>query len=78
MSWNYRIIKYKDGSGFGLHEVYYDKSGHPYAMTNSPTSFVQGTEEDAPVLIKSLCMALTDALERPVFDEPEEWPGETI
>lgn len=23
MSWNYRIVEYADGSGFGLHEVYY-------------------------------------------------------
>lgn len=78
MTWNYRIVKYKDGSGFGLHEVFYDKSGRPSAMTKESISFVVDNEEGPPILIKSLCMALTDALERPIFEEPEEWLGETI
>jgi hypothetical protein len=23
MSWNYRIVRYRNGEGFGLHEVFY-------------------------------------------------------
>ena len=27
MTWNYRVVKYSDGSGYGLHEIYYDDDG---------------------------------------------------
>ncbi len=33
MTWNYRIVKYADGSGFGLHEVGYNLMGEPVSMT---------------------------------------------
>ena len=39
MSWNYRIVEYRDGSGFGLHEVFYDDKGQPWSMTEQPASF---------------------------------------
>lgn len=73
--WNYRIVKYKDGSGFGLHEVFYDKDGEPWAMTENPASFVCDNDEGPNGINQSLSRARVDALKRPVFDEPKKWPG---
>lgn len=70
MSWNYRIVKYADGTGFGLHEVHYDSAGKETAMTERPAGFVGDTSEE---IRGSLMMAKMDATKRPVFDEPAEW-----
>lgn len=75
MSWNYRIVRYKDASGFGLHEVYYDKGGFPYSMTADAVRFTCGPDEGPEGITERLMMARTDARKRPVFDEPDEWPG---
>jgi len=72
MSWNYRIIRYHDGT-FGLHEVYYDKANQPWGMTKHPCRFL--TDRDPDDLIKSLEMAAKDARERPILDQPKRWPG---
>jgi hypothetical protein len=73
MSWNYRIVRYRDGSGFGLHEVHYDRDGQPRAMTEQPTSFACDVEDGPEGVVQSLGMAHRDALGRPVLDEPEQW-----
>jgi hypothetical protein len=78
MTWNYRIIKYRDSNGFGLHEVYYDEKGRPSAMTKNPVGFACELDEGSGTVISALCMALTDALLKPVLDEYETWPGEQI
>lgn len=70
MGWNYRIVRYADGSGLGLHEVYYDADGKEISMTAEPASFVGDTPEDVR---SALLMAKTDAHRRPVFDEPDDW-----
>lgn len=70
MSWNYRIVKYSDGSGFGLHEVYYDSEGKEKAMTDKPAGFVGDTPEEIKDV---LAMAASDASKRPVFEQPVEW-----
>ena len=43
MSWNYRIVKYANGDGYGLHEVFYDAAGNPKSMTAEPAGFVGDT-----------------------------------
>lgn len=77
--WNYRIVKYRPGvkvapgaseDCYGLHEVYYNSKGEPWAMTSDPRGFIGETPEE---LIDALNMALRDAQERPVLEEPEEW-----
>ena len=73
MTWNYRIVRYKNGSGFGLHEVFYNKSGKATAMTQNPISFSVDAEEGANTVISAMSMALSDAITRGVFDEPEKW-----
>lgn len=75
MSWNYRIVRYRDNSGFGLHEVYYDKDGEPWGMTEEPATFVCDLEEGRSGITAALMTARTDALRRSVLDEPEKWPG---
>lgn len=75
MSWNYRIVRYRNNEGFGLHEVYYDKEGLPWSMTEEPAAFACDADEGPGGIQQSLMMARTDARIRPVFDEPEVWPG---
>ena len=75
MSWNYRIVKYRDGSGYGLHEVYYDKDGKPINRTENPATFTSHDFEGPGGIENSLIMARTDARKRPVLDEAEIWPA---
>lgn len=76
MSWNYRIVRYKGGDGYGLHEVFYDADGQPWSMTDRPVGFVCDEAEDPKASIRrQLMTAATDARLRPIFDEPETWPG---
>lgn len=77
MSWNYRIVRYPNNEGYGLHEVLYDKDGLPWSMTEEPASFVCGVDEGPNGVKQSLLMARVDAIKRPVFDQPEDgkWPG---
>ena len=67
MSWNYRIIRHKEGH-FALHEVYYDDAGTPHSYTADPISFVSDEEEGPDGIIASLEHALTDARTKPVLD----------
>lgn len=70
MTWNYRIIKYHNGTGYGLHEVHYAADGKPIRMTAEPAGFVG----DSPEEVRSaLLVARGDANRRTVFDEPAEW-----
>jgi hypothetical protein len=76
MSWNYRLVRYRDGSGYGLHEIFYDDDGQPTGMTEQPISFSCDRNEDAVKEIsEALKLALNDVTNRPIFDEPAEWPG---
>ena len=75
MSWNYRIVRYLDGRGFGLHEVFYDENGLPYGMTESPCAFVCGPDERPRGVVASLEDALLGLSGRVPLDEPEVWPG---
>lgn len=73
--WNYRIVKYKTGDGYGLHEVYYDDVGEAWAMTKDPISFGCDIEEGPEGVLSSIRLALQSVETRPVFDEPKKWPG---
>lgn len=70
MSWNYRIVEYADGTGFGLHEVHYDKDGKEIRMTERAAGFVGDSPEE---IRGSLLIARMDASKRPIFKEPHEW-----
>lgn len=75
MSWTYRIVKYRDGSGFGLHEVYCDREGLPWGMTERPCGFgCYADEEPRGSIWQQLQRAIKDTVQ-PVFEEPENWPG---
>lgn len=73
MTWNYRIVKYADGTGFGLHEVHYDEEGKEVSMTENPVRFASETAEE---LRDSLIIAKTSAINRPVLEPPKEWATE--
>ena len=70
MTWNYRMIRYNDEKGFGIHEVYYDEDGEPDGMTVNAVSFAVGYLEDGPEdLARSLKQALSDATKLTILDE---------
>lgn len=75
MSWNYRVVRYPNNEGFGLHEVYYDKEGQPWGMTEEPARFVCSADEGPGGVKGSLLMARVDAIKRPTLDLPAIWPG---
>ena len=64
MSWNYRVMKDKDGN-YGIHEVYYTSEGKPIQSTVN--SMVE-TEESIKALTDVL-KKYTLALDKPVLDE---------
>ena len=74
-TWNYRVVRYKDESGFGLHEVFYDDAGLPWAMTKNPISFVCDLHEGPAGIVGALLTARVDAKKRGVLDESKKWPG---
>ncbi len=78
--WNYRLVRYVDGSGFGLHEVYYGDDKLPRAMTEDPISFACDLEEGPNGVRKSITQAHKDAIGRPIFDEPAKgsWPSKSL
>lgn len=73
MSWNYRIVEYADGNGYGVHEVHYDDAGVEVAMGANPAAFVGETPEEVRAAI---ARAHTDTARRPVFEPPAEWAEE--
>lgn len=67
-TWNYRVMKLIDDDGehyHQIHEIYYDKKGHPNAYTENPVSVFsnEGIEGLSSVLEK-----MAEALTTPVLD----------
>ncbi len=73
--WRYQLVRYRDGSGIGVHEVYCDVAGRPFGMTAEPVRFHIDTDETAASLLQSVLDAAADILRYPILDEPEVWPG---
>lgn len=74
MTWNYRIVKYSDAGGYGLHEVYYNSAGKPCGMTEESCRFFADAEEGPSGIVDSLQRALNGAI-RGVLDESEFPPS---
>lgn len=70
MTWNYRVVKYANGSGFGLHRVFYNADGSEKTMSESPVSFFGKTRDE---VYENLCLAKMDAMKRPIFNESANW-----
>jgi len=76
MSWNYRIVKYASGKGFGLHRVRYNAEGEEMSMSELPVTFAGDTPAE---VVDELVLAKMDSTRRPVFVEPAGWGAtETI
>ena len=77
MSWNDRIVQYRDGAGYGLHEVFYDDAGKPWSMTEAPIGFSCDLDEGPEGIRDSIDMAFADSRREPVLIQPEtgQWPG---
>ncbi|MCK5602735.1 hypothetical protein KAR91_12720 [Candidatus Pacearchaeota archaeon] len=78
--WIYQIVQYRDGSGFGLHEVFYNGDEEPWGRTDDPEVLRHGPgTEDDPVtaegLKRKMALMLADAIRHDVLEEPEEWPA---
>jgi len=73
MSWDYRIVRCRDG-WFGLHEVHYDDDDRPTGM--NPAYFQVRAEDGPQAIVESLQMALRDAMGRRILREAETWPEE--
>ena len=74
MTWNYRIVKYAKGDGYGLHEVHYDGFfGSPISMTTLAVGFAGETPEE---ILEALKMAKQDIERQSIFDEPIEWTNQ--
>jgi hypothetical protein len=69
VSWNYRITRNPDSSGFALREVFYDDDGRPNGWTD-PIIFAW-PDEGPEGIAKSLELALKDARRLPVLDLPD-------
>lgn len=77
MTWNYRIVKFKntprnkeftgEDHYYALHEVYYNEAGKPDGITENPITFVCDEEEGPDGITRSLERALKDAKNRPVL-----------
>ena len=73
-TWNYRVVR-RQAHGqpyLALHEVHYDDAGKPTGMTKEPCRFVCEDEDGAESIAASLMMAHSDAIKRPILDDP--WP----
>ena len=68
----YRIVCYRSGKGYGLHEVFFDTDGEPFGMKKEPSYFAA---ESVITIRQTLTQAL-EAAALSVLVEPEHWPGQ--
>jgi hypothetical protein len=66
---NWRIVKYSNGTGFGLHEVYYNDDNSLRSMSARP--FHVGDPADE--IRQAAMMANADAHRQPVLEQPTGW-----
>jgi hypothetical protein len=61
MSWNYRVLKRRDGSdvSYGIYEVYYDDAGSVVACSESPSEPYGETFEELVADLKLFAVATT-------------------
>ena len=72
MSWNYRVIRYANNEGFGLHEVYYDESGKVEGWTEDPVITCSANESFEREFIRELKAMMKDIESAgPVIEEDE-------
>ena len=70
MSWNYRLLKMKDGEDdfYQIHEVYYDKQGKVKGYTKNGATVAGNDIAD----VKSVLMKMLSCLEKDVIKYEEQ------
>lgn len=63
MSWNYRLIRYEDGS-LGIHEVFYRDQGDPWTCTRDAIGIVGEDMEEIRLEIARFLIATN----KPILD----------
>ena len=75
MTWNYRIVKFRDEwdekEYYGLFEVYYGDDGKPEARTEDPF-FIMDEPYDYLELMKVISAWIEPVLKDEIFDGQEE------
>lgn len=66
---SYRIVRYENNAGYGLHEVFFTDPSKPHSMTVNPIQFVVDSDEGPLGIVESLQRALADAHHLPVLNE---------
>jgi hypothetical protein len=81
MTWNYRIMRYRDehpefGHSFGIHEVYYGDDGSVENWTEDAITLVGPDLDDLEWQLR----AMLEAFQKPVLefepDQPSDGAGE--
>lgn len=71
MSWNYRVVKYANNEGYGLHEVYYDKNDKIEGWTEHPVVTCEADESFEREFVKELTAMIADIERAPCLKEEE-------
>jgi hypothetical protein len=70
-TWNYRVMKFIDDDGelyHQIHEVYYDKEGHPNGYTENAVSVISNEGIDG---LSSVIEKMAKALKKTVLEESD-------
>jgi hypothetical protein len=71
MSWNHRVIRYKEGT-LGIHEVYYDQYGAADMVTTRAVGILGDNLEEIELEIARFLIATT----KPILDMSQFEAGE--
>jgi hypothetical protein len=71
-----RWSSWRDGTGYGLHEVYYDNEGRPIGMTPGADQVRLRCRRRSEGSSAVADHGDADASKRPVLDEPGHWVSE--
>lgn len=74
MTWNYRIIRHREGGRFyfAIHEVFYEDD-RPVLMTEEETGIIEGTEEGMRRTLAKI--AESEILDEELFNHRRAEPG---
>ena len=69
MSWNYRLLRDKNGF-YHIHEVYYYKNGYPSKMSVKPVEVSENTLEGMTWVLEKVLEGIE---KKGIFVPPKHW-----